>query len=347
MIVGDIQWLTPFYALLPLILLPVAGLFAKRRGQPLSIDKQVFSGKINYKHPLFDLVPDTQPGSKKQHRWFQVMLFIWLSLMFALALAQPVRLGERLPDFPPERDIVMLVDTSISMTLKDYAYEGEKVSRLTVLKSLLSKFVAGLKGERLAMIVFAEKPYLLVPLTRDQSLLQNQLKRLSSTMVGRISALGDAITLGLKEAARNPQRKQIFVLFSDVDQSIGRVTPDAAAELALRQEIPLYSIAIGSTAEKKVLDNAREGGLIYQAVNLDLLKRIAKRTGGQSFEASDAQSIEQALSAINQLQKNDAEQQARYARTALYPYALLAAILPLMLFQLWGAIRQAVARVIE
>jgi len=340
---GSIQWLTPFYATFPFLLMLVAVLFTKRYRQSLSLDNQIFNGKIKFKHPLFELIADKQPvNNKSQHQrkqspWLQGLLLIWLCTVFAIALAQPVRIGEKLPDLPPERDIVMLVDTSISMTLKDYGYEGVKVSRLNVLKSLLKKFVAGLKGERLAVIAFAEKPYLLVPLTRDQALLQNQLKRLTSTMAGRVSALGDAITLGLKEAAKKPQRKQIFVLFTDVDQSIGRVTPDAAAELALRSGIPLYSIAIGSTSDKKASDILKNTGLLYQSVNLDLLQRISKRTGGKSYEAADAQSIEQALVDINKQQKNEAEQQARYAKTALYPYALLAAILPLVLFQLWGA----------
>ncbi len=338
---GSIQWLTPFYALFPLCLIVVTVVLAKRRGHFTLLDSQMFSSKIKFKHPLFELIPHDQHSQKKQNQWLQGLLLIWLGIMFAVALAQPVRIGEKLPDLPPERDIVMLVDTSISMTLKDYEYEGEKVSRLDVLKTLVNKFVRSLEGERLAVIVFAEKPYLLVPLTRDTSLLQNQLKRLTSTMAGRVSALGDAITLGLKEAAKNPQRKQIFVLFTDVDQSLGRVTPDAAAELALRSGIPLYSIAIGSTTENQALESAKNSGLIYQSVNLDLLQRISKRTGGNSYQAADAQAIEQALADINQQQKNEAEQQAHYAKTVLYPYALLAAMLPLMLFQIWGAVRKS------
>jgi len=57
------------------------------------------------------------------------------------------------------------------------------------------------------MIVFAENPYLLVPLTRDPTLVQRQLQRLTPTLAGRVSAVGDAITLALKEASKQPQRK--------------------------------------------------------------------------------------------------------------------------------------------
>ncbi len=342
MIEGSIQWLSPWYAFLPLLLALIAGMFVKHRGLHLNIDSQLFFAQNAFKNPLFTLISRLDPKNQKHikaRRWPQIALWVWVSIMSAIALAQPVRIGEKLPNLPPERDIVMLVDTSISMTLKDYVYQGEKVSRLDVLKSLLNDFVAGLKGERIAMIVFAEKPYLLVPLTRDKSLLQAQLQRLTTTMAGRVSALGDAITLGLKEAAKNPQRQQSFVLFTDVDQSIGRVTPEAAAEMAKQYGIPLYSIAIGSTGQANAVVSENSHGLLYQPVDFKLLQKISQISAGNSYQAADANAIEQALAAINQRQKNEPEQQARYVKSALYMYALLAAILPLMLFQLWGTLK--------
>ena len=342
---GSIHWLTPWYAVFPFLLGALAYVFVRYRGGHLHLQSQIIFPKHVFKHPLYalisGLVPQTQKHQNKARRWLQMLLWGWVAMLSAIALAQPVRIGEKLPDLPPERDIVMLVDTSISMTLKDYVYQGEKVSRLDVLKSLLNDFVAGLQGERLAVIVFAEKPYLLVPLTRDRSLLQNQLQRLTTTMAGRVSALGDAITLALKEAARNPQRQQIFVLFTDVDQSIGRVTPEAAAELAKQSAIPLYSIAIGSTAKTITDANKNNSGLLYQPVNLGLLQKISHISAGNSYQASDASAIEEALTAIRQRQKNKAEQQARFIKKALYFYALLAAILPLMLFQLFAFLQQS------
>lgn len=341
MIAGDIHWLTPLYALIPMILALIAILW---RGHAVSLDMNLLSDGLKYKHPLLKLIPQKHRSPKQ--RWLQWLLLGWLCLMLSLALAQPVRIGEKLPDLPPERDIVLLVDISISMTLKDYEFEAVRVSRLDVLKSLLHEFVGRLQGERLAMIVFAENPHLLVPLTRDQTLIQRQMARLKSTMAGRISALGDAIVLGLKEAAKRPQRKQIFVLFTDVDESIGRVTPQAAAELALESGIPLYTIAIGTTAKSINSDNENnknsdkedDGGLLYQPVNLNLLKSIATRTGAASYEAGDAQAIEQALSDINQLQKNEAEQRPRFEQVVLYPFLLVLGIFPLVLLQVLGQI---------
>jgi Ca-activated chloride channel family protein len=327
MTTGQLHWLTPYLLLLPLLLTIIALWW---RGRALSLEINPFTDGMTFKHPLLKLIPQQQRSST-QRRW-QWLLIGWLWLMLSLALAQPVRIGEQLPDLPPERDIVLLVDVSISMTLKDYHYEGKNISRLDVLKRLLHNFVGQLQGERLAMIVFAEKPYVFVPLTRDHSLLQRQLQRLTGAMTGRISALGDAITLGIKEASKQPQRKQLFVLFTDANESLGRVTPEAAAELAAEAGIPLYSIAIGSTAK-----NQQEvaGGLLYQPVSLALLQTVTKRTGGKTYEANDVQAIEQALIAINQQQQNKAAAQPRYRQHPLYFWFLLIGLLPLLVWQLW------------
>lgn len=329
MIQGSLHWLTPFYSLLPISLAVLALVIILWRKQAWSLDMRLLANRLRFKHPLVHLIPSSQ--HKIQHQTWQIIIFIWCWIMLALGVAQPVKIGEKLPDLPPERDIVLLVDVSISMTLKDYRDEGKAVSRLDVLKRLLNDFAEGSKGERLAMIVFAEQPYLLVPLTRDQTLIQAQLQRLSPTLAGRVSALGDAITLGLKEAGKQPQRKQIFVLFTDANDSVGKVTPDAAASLAAKAKIPLYTIAIGSATKKR--DDVT-GGLLYQAVNLSLLQNIAKQTGGKSYVANETQAIDAALKDIQTSQQNVAKQQTRYAYEPLYYWFLFAGILPLILWQL-------------
>ncbi|MBU0653575.1 MAG: VWA domain-containing protein [Gammaproteobacteria bacterium] len=334
----NIDWLTPYLALIPVVLLlastplrlrSVQALSQRSRARSLSGVEGNSAGGI-FLHPLAHLLPTTKIPQWQCH--LQRAIFAWFWLCLTLAIAQPVRLGERLPDLPPERDIVLLVDVSISMTLTDYEVAGQRRSRMEVLKTLLHDFAGHLQGERLGVIVFAETPHLLVPLTRDPALVQAQLARLSPTLAGRVSAVGDALTLALKEAGKRPQRKQVFVLFTDADESIGRVEPEAAAELTAEAGIPLYTIAIGSTAASMEGDT---GGLVYQPVNLALLQTLSQRTGGQTFQAGDAQAVRQALEAITRQQQNTAEQAPRYEQQPLYPWLLLAGLLPLMLWQVW------------
>ena len=315
----NIDWLTPYLAILPLLAaVPLLFLPAPLAGEG--------SGKGVFLHPLAHLLPTTPEPQWQRH--LQRAVFAWLWLCLTVAIAQPVQRGAKLPDLPPERDILLLVDVSISMTLTDYTLDGQPRSRMEVLKTLLHDFANRLQGERLGMIVFAENPYLLVPLTRDPTLVQRQLQRLTPTLAGRVSAVGDAITLALKEAGKQPQRKPIFVLFTDADESIGRVDPEAAAALAAENKIPLYTIAIGSTAATMEGDT---GGLAYQPVNLALLQTLSARTGAKTYQAGDTQAVEQALADITRQHQNAAEQTPRYEQQPLYHWPLLAGLLPLML----------------
>ncbi|UJS26333.1 VWA domain-containing protein [Thiothrix winogradskyi] len=326
----NIDWLTLYLALIPVVLLLASTTLSQRTDRSLSeVERNMGKGGV-FLHPLAHLLPATKIPTWQRHLQRAIILWLWLCL--TLAIAQPVQRGTKLPDLPPERDILLLVDVSISMTLTDYALDGQKRSRMDVLKTLLQDFANRLQGERLGMIVFAENPYLLVPLTRDPTLVQRQLQRLTPTLAGRVSAVGDAITLALKEAGKQPQRKPIFVLFTDADESIGRVDPEAAASLAAESKIPLYTIAIGSTAATMEGDT---GGLAYQPVNLALLQTLSKRTGATTYQAGDAQAVEQALADITRQHQNVAEQIPRYEQQPLYHWLLLAGLLPLMLWQLW------------
>lgn len=324
-----IDWLTPYLALIPVVLWLASTSLSQRTDRSLSaVEGNTGSGV--FLHPLAHLLSTTKIPTWQ--RYLQRAVFAWFWLCLTLAVAQPVQRGAKLPDLPPERDIVLLVDVSISMTLTDYEVQGQRRSRMDVVKTLLHNFAGRLQGERLGVIVFAETPHILVPLTRDPALVQAQLARLSPTLAGRVSAVGDALTLALKEAGKRPQRKQVFVLFTDADESIGRVDPEAAAELLAEAGIPLYTLAIGSTAASM---EGATGGLAYQPVNLALLQTLTQRTGGQTFQAGDVQAVEQALAAITRQQQNTAEQAPRYEQQPLYHWLLLAGLLPLMLWQLW------------
>jgi Ca-activated chloride channel family protein len=239
--------------------------------------------------------------------------------------------GERLPDPPPERDIVFLVDTSISMQLKDYSLQGKPVKRMDLLRNLLNEFTVKMTGESLSIIVFAEQPYLLVPLSNDQSLIRRQLSRITTALAGRYTAVGDALLLALKEANKQKQRHQTFILFTDADDSLGKVTPHAAAKLVAESHIPIFTVAIGSTQQDKT--KTVEGG-VYQGVNLSLLSSLSKLTGGKSYQANDSSAVKKALKSILEQRQNQAKIMPRYERENLYLYPLLFGLGLLILWQI-------------
>lgn len=289
---------------------------------------------LRVRHPLIAKLAAGSTTEQHTAR-FRVadVVVTWLVLAcLVLALAQPVRTGSRIPDPPAQRDITFIVDASVSMLLRDYILDGERIDRMSFLKRFLDRFVSRLQGDRISVIVFGDSAYTLLPLTDDQVLTRRMLARIKTTMAGRFNALGEAITLAVKEADKNPQRRRILVLFTDADSSTDNLSPTAAAELARESELPLYTIAIGAAS----YDAAEEelAGLIYHPANIALLQELATITGATSYQAGDNSALEEAINDIDQREQYQKEIPPRYFRLPLYPLPLFAGLLILSLYQL-------------
>lgn len=294
------------------------------------------SSRHRVKHPLVHLIPRV---SGAHHRYLASGVLLWLVLgCLVLALSQPVRIGKQVSEPVRERDIVFIVDTSLSMILRDYVLNGQRIERISLLKNLLKQFVGNLRGERISVIVFGETAHTLVPLTQDRQLLTGMISRLSAGMVGRYNAMGDAIALAVREAGKKQQRGRILVLFTDAGQHTGRIEPQAAAQLAAEAGLPLYTVAIGASA-MEAQEQRKFSGLLYQTVDMELLNVLAQATGGNSYQAGDGNALERVVADITRHEDNIADQKIRYMQKSLYMWPLLAGLIMFGGFQLLRLLR--------
>ena len=344
MLNGTVQFFAGHWlALIPLLFAYLGWWFSKHnpsnnlKFSPCIADIDL-SAHNHYYHPLaHKLIAQSKTKIEKNSRqyfWLKPY-FWWQSIainLLIIALAQPVLIGERLPDPPPERDIVFLVDTSVSMQLMDYELAGKAIRRMDLLHNLLDEFAKKMDGERIAVIIFGEQSHMLIPLSNDQGLIRRMLSRVTTTLAGRYSAMGEALLMALREAKKTPDRHQTIILFTDADASRGKVTPAAAAELLAEHHIPVFTIAIGSSQRDKT-DDIRGG--LYQPVNLPLLADIAQRTKGASFQVNDSEAMQQALQDILKQRQNLSIPEPQYERKDLYRYPLFTALLMLIMFQIW------------
>ncbi|MBD3620035.1 MAG: VWA domain-containing protein [Chromatiales bacterium] len=333
---GDITLLAPWWLLLLPVLAVLAWWWRRRSGS------EAATGRITrYLHPLIALLPP-RPPPRAHWRWLWRLSGLLGVACLVVALSEPVRVGERLPEPPAVRDIVLVVDTSVSMVLRDYVLDGERVSRMDVLKGLLDPFIAGLAQARVSVIVFAERSHTLVPLTTDTALARWQVRRLRTGMAGRFNALGEAIALGVREldqasvAAPDgtdaPERRRFIVLFTDADQATGGIAPEAAAALAAEAGMRLYTVGIGATDTAAAEETL--GGLLYAPVDRELLARLAETANGQRFLARDTASLREAIEAINRQEAHVLEVEPQRWTWPLYHWPLLAGLLLLSLARL-------------
>ena len=327
-------WLIPLYIIISIVFVIIAHKYMSKTSPASLLDNPSLQQLL---HPLINLLSQKKKESNLNFSFNYIYLIIFTLLTFSLT--QPVRIGEKLPDPPQERDIVFIVDTSVSMILRDYILNGERIDRMSLLKGVLDNFIRKLKGERMSIIVFGDNAYTLVPLTSDQYLLRRMLTRVQATMAGRFNAIGDGIALAVKQATQTTnnsqeinKRKRILVLLTDADQPTGSIEPELAAELAKKADLPLYTIAIGATS--LAAEESRLGGLLYSPVNLDLINQLSAITGAKSFQAGNPNALEGAIQEINLHGTNKRKVQPQYIREALFYWFLIIAFILYSLYQI-------------
>lgn len=265
-------------------------------------------------------------------------IYIIIFILFVIALSQPVKIGKKIPEPSQQRDITFIVDTSVSMILRDYVLDGRRIDRMSLLKGVLDTFIQKLKGERMSIIVFGDHAYTLVPLTSDQILLRRMLARVQATMAGRFNAIGDAIALAVNQATADinhratSKRKRILVLLTDADQPTGKIDPVVAAQFAKHKNLPLYTVAIGATTHEA--DEQRKGGLLYSPVDLKLIQNLSFITGAKSYQAGNPDALENAIKAISSHETNKRKLKPQHYYQPLYFWPLILALIIFSIMQI-------------
>ncbi len=94
---------------------------------------------------------------------------------------------------------MVAVDLSGSMSEMDFSSsDGQAVSRLDAVKSVLHEFVATREGDRLGLILFGDAAYLQTPFTADHDVWLALLDQTEVAMAGQSTHLGDAIVSRLR-----------------------------------------------------------------------------------------------------------------------------------------------------
>ncbi|KPK55340.1 MAG: hypothetical protein AMS22_04750 [Thiotrichales bacterium SG8_50] len=299
-----------------------------------------FQGRDSFLHPGAARLRQAagqrpRQGVPSERLWWGALLSVVLGC-FHLALAHPYRLGERLPDPPQYRDVVFMVDASVTTLLRDYVVDDARVDRLTMLKSVLSHFVEQLHGNRIGITVFSERAYTLVPLTADYALLQLQLRRLQWSLTGRTTDVSKAILHSVRShqngSAPITEDKPMLVLISDVNRPRRAIDPRAAAAYAAQAGFTLHVIAIGAGSSEGEEKDAYT--LIYEPANFELLQQIATAGGGQFIWAQDTASVRAAISAIQRGSLRAAQVQPRFISQPLYQWPLGTGLLVLSITQI-------------
>jgi len=327
------QW--PWMALL--LLVPLVMWLLKRDRSYTSTDTR--ERKMTLLHPdLHNLEASfaaRHPAITLGTRLYYLLLaLLWVGL--TVAAMRPQWLEPYTEERSEGYDLMLAVDASHSMEALDFTVNGEQVSRMQVVKGVMGRFIEGRQNDRVGLIIFGSRAFVLSPLTMDRQAVRHLLDDLVPRIAGDGTAMGDAIGLGVRKLRERPPGSRVLVLIADGENTAGTIPPLVAAQLAAREGIRIYAIGVGS--DRKEVPIVENGRLITRddlGFDEAVMRRIANATGGAYFRGTDTSALEMIYRRIDELEKSKAD-----ARTVLIPHPLyrwplgvaLAALLTLGLF---------------
>jgi Ca-activated chloride channel family protein len=275
----------------------------------------------------------TRPGT------LHFLLRLVVLFLLILALARP-QLGNSTTEIEASGiDILLAVDVSGSMEAMDFTLGGRPVNRLEVVKKVVDEFIEQRPNDRIGLLAFAGRPYLVSPLTLDHNWLRKRLESLETGMIEDGTAIGSAIGSGTNRLRDRDAKSRILILLTDGMNNAGRVPPLIAAEAAETLNIKVYTIGAGTRGEAPmpVTDNFGRRRLVQAKVDIDeeTLSEVAEKTGAIYFRATDTASLSKIYDEINKMETTTRTIKKFESYRELFLFFVLAALtlLSLEIFQ--------------
>ncbi|HET9011954.1 MAG TPA: VWA domain-containing protein, partial [Gemmatimonadaceae bacterium] len=274
-------------------------------------------------------------------RWRAVRIALAAALA-GLAIAGPRWGYERTTVRSTGVDLVFAVDASLSMMATD-----EKPSRLERVKQEIRRLRAMSPGDRVGLLAFAGKSYVLSPITVDGGALDLFLDNLDPSVVGQAgSSIASTITPGTNLLALTKSgADRALVVMTDGEGFELQDDVVAAAKRAAENNVSLVTVGFGTeqgstipirengtTTQKK----DENGQVVVTHYKPDLLQAAALAANGTFIPAEATDKAARIKSALSKLRTQARTTQTGDNLTPRYQWFLLPAILLLWLDTILG-----------
>ncbi|MCK5824981.1 MAG: VWA domain-containing protein [Ichthyobacteriaceae bacterium] len=232
-------------------------------------------------------------------------------------------------------DIVMAVDISGSMLSKDL-----KPSRLEALKIVAQSFVMERPNDRFAIVAYSGESFTMCPITSDHKVVVNSIRDMKYGLLEDGTAIGMGLGTAVNRLKDSRAKSKIIILLTDGVNNSGMIDPLTASELAVENNIIVYTIGIGTKGMAPTpIGYDHNNNFIYRnlpvEIDEDLLKEIADKTNGRYFRATSNTKLKQVYKDIDKMQKTEIKELKFYNYSEEFrPLVLLAGLLLLIEFLL-------------
>lgn len=211
-------------------------------------------------------------------------------------------------------DIVMAIDLSSSMLAKDL-----KPNRMEALKEVATNFVDARPNDRIGVVVYAGEAYTKTPVTSDKAIVKQAISDIKfDNVLQDGTGIGMGLTTAVNRLKESKAKSKIIILLTDGVNNSGFIEPETASEIAKEYGIKVYTIGLGTNgmAEFPYAYAPNGKGFLYRMlpveIDQELMKTIAKNTGGKYFRAVSNSKLESIYNEINKLETTEIEELKYY-----------------------------------
>ncbi len=277
-------------------------------------NNNVLQDNVIYQHTSISLLSNTTEAIYKKNNTYFVIFLVGLSFA-VISLSRPQSYSDWIFEQPIGHEVVLLIDISQSMSIRDYKYNNKEITRFDVLKGIVNNFISDRPNDHFSIVVFSSKAATLVPMTKDNQLTRKMLDRLTLGLLGEETAIGDALALAIKQFKSSHKNRPLLIVFSDGDNTGGGINPTEALALAKTLKFKIYTVAITS----KNIPDSNSSELEY--------KNLALRTSGKYYHAQDSFSLQKIINDINSQEKTIIPKPSKRKIVEWYYIPLLLSIL--------------------
>jgi Ca-activated chloride channel homolog len=269
-------------------------------------------------------------GLGKPVRWYlRELLFamrLLVLILLIIVLARPQSANEWEQVNSEGIDIVMCIDASGSMQAMDFT-----PNRLEASKKVASEFISGRQGDRFSIVVFSGESFTQCPLTNDRATVLNLMNELKFGMIEDGTAIGMGLATSVNRLKDSQAKSKVVILLTDGINNTGMISPLTAADIAHQYNIRVYTIGVGTMGTAPMPVNTIFGMRTQDVkveIDEDVLQKIAQKTGGQYFRATDNAKLAEIYREIDKLEKTILDiQKFSKRKDEYFPWLLIAALI--------------------
>ncbi len=289
--------------------------------------------------------------------YLELFLKILILSLFIIIIANPGITNVKKEESKKWIDISIVLDISKSMLAEDIG-----PNRIEAAKKVINSFISKLETDRLAIVIFAWKPFVSVPLTFDYVSLINFIQNLTTDTINQNipwmsgTAIGDAIIVaadGLDKWSndlQNKNREKVIILITDWEANVW-LNPKIATKYVQEKNIKIFTIWIWSkvgsplfvTNNLWIKEYFRDNfwNPIMAKLDEETLKFIASNTGWKYFNVNSSDTLTQVFDELSKLNKTEVKTEVIKEFNQKYQIFLIFLIFSILVL-LWTKVKYRV-----